>query len=206
MRDNFDRCLALVLAHEGGYVNHPRDPGGETNMGISKRSYPNEDIRNMTRARAAQIYRRDFWNPVRGDDLPAGLDLVAFDAAVNSGVSRGARWLQEALRVAADGRIGPQTIAAARASDHRTIVNAACDRRMAFLRGLSTWGTFGKGWTRRVDAVRADALAMTRPPVTDAAPPPPKPPASAANAPGFGTAVIIAIVAAAVAAYLAGVF
>ena len=160
MRGNFERCLVETLAHEGGYVNHASDPGGETNMGISKRSYPNEDIRNMTRARAAQIYRRDFWDVVRGDELPAGLDMVAFDAAVNSGPSRGARWLQEALGVYADGKVGPLTISAAQSLHRQTIIERAMDIRMAFLQRLSTWPTFGRGWSRRVASVRVAALDM----------------------------------------------
>ena len=161
MRGNFERCLVETLAHEGGYVNHASDPGGETNMGISKRSYPNEDIRNMTRARAAQIYRRDFWDAVRGDELPLGLDLVAFDAAVNSGPSRGARWLQQALGVTADGIIGPQTISAANSwRDQSIVIERALGHRRNFLLGLSTWPTFGLGWTRRVESVRAAALGM----------------------------------------------
>ena len=160
MRSNFNRCLDEVLKHEGGHVDHPRDPGGETNLGISRRSYPNEDIRGMTRDRAAFLYRRDFWNAIRGDDLPAGLDLVAFDAAVNSGVSRGAKWLQQALGVEADGKIGPATIEAAKKADARAAVNRALDIRMAFLRRLATFPTFGKGWTRRVEEVRSAALDM----------------------------------------------
>jgi lysozyme family protein len=160
MKSNFDRCMAHVFKSEGGYVNHPSDPGGETNFGISKRSYPNEDIRNMTKERAAAIYRRDFWNPVRGDDLPAGLDLVAFDAAVNSGVSRGARWLQQALGVAADGKIGPATIEAAKKSDVPAVIVGAISLRRGFLHRLPTWGTFGKGWERRLTSVQTEAQAM----------------------------------------------
>jgi len=170
---NFDAALAVVLDHEGGLVDHPSDPGGLTNMGISKRSYPREDIRGMTRARAAQIYRRDFWNAVRGDDLPAGLDLVAFDAAVNSGPRRGAEWLQAALGVTPDGKIGPVTIAAAAQADVPRVITKATDLRMAFLRRLGTWGTFGKGWSRRVDAVKTTALAMHD--RAQPAPPPPRP-------------------------------
>lgn len=164
MRENFDACLAEVLRHEGGLVDHPRDPGGLTNFGISQRSYPKENIRGMTRERAGQIYRRDFWNAVKGDDLPAGVDLVAFDAAVNSGPLRGAKWLQAGLGVTQDGKIGPATIAAARKSDAGMVINRACDARMAFLRSLGTWPTFGKGWARRVDSVRATALTMAHPP------------------------------------------
>jgi lysozyme family protein len=160
VKSNFNRCLDEVLKHEGGYVNHPRDPGGETNLGISRRSYPKEDIKGMTRERAAFLYRRDFWNAVRGDDLPAGLDLVAFDAAVNSGVSRGAKWLQQALGVEVDGKIGPATIEAAKKADAQATVNRALDIRLAFLRRLATWPTFGKGWGRRVEAVRSAALDM----------------------------------------------
>ncbi|WP_353144959.1 glycoside hydrolase family 108 protein [Paracoccus sp. (in: a-proteobacteria)] len=162
MKSNFDRCLAEVLRHEGGYVNDPADPGGETNMGISKRSYPQENIKGMTRARAAEIYRRDYWNPVRGDELPAGLDLVAFDGAVNSGVSRGAKWLQTAVGVTADGKVGPQTLAAAKAAHPEAVIDRACSARLAWLRTLSTWGHFGKGWTRRVESVRETAIAMAK--------------------------------------------
>ena len=190
MRDNFNVCLTHVLRHEGGLVDHPHDPGGLTNMGISQRSYPREDIRNMTRARAAQIYRRDFWDAVRGDDLPAGLDLVAFDAAVNSGVSRGAKWVQGAVGAQADGKIGPATLMRVSKTDTREAINAACDARMRFLRGLSTFPTFGRGWTRRVDDVRASALGMVRAiPVTDASPA--QPPAATSGGP-----VIAAILAA----------
>lgn len=161
MKSNFETCLAKVLEYEGGYVNDPKDPGGETNYGISKRAYPNENIKGMTRSRAAVIYRRDYWNKVRGDDLPSGLDLVAFDAAVNSGVSRGAKWLQMALGVPADGVIGNKTLSAAAIAHPTTVINRACDYRMAFLRQLGTWGRFGKGWSNRVESVRAKSLAMS---------------------------------------------
>lgn len=174
MKTNFDACLDHVLLFEGGYVNHPSDPGGETNMGISKRSYPRENIKGMTRDRAAQIYRNDFWAPVRGDDLPSGLDLVAFDPAVNSGVSRGAKWLQSALGVTADGKIGPATVAAARAADVQATIDGACDLRLSWLRTLPTWKTFGKGWSRRVESIRDTAKAMAE---AHSARPAPKPPA-----------------------------
>ncbi|MGR3521946.1 MAG: glycoside hydrolase family 108 protein [Paracoccus sp. (in: a-proteobacteria)] len=159
---NFDASLEHVLLFEGGYVNDPRDPGGETNMGISKRSYPREDIRGMTRERAAAIYRRDYWNRVKGDQLPDGIDLVAFDPAVNSGVQRGSRWLQSALGVTQDGKIGPQTVLAAQtATDGVAVIKRACAARMGFLRGLtSLWSTYSRGWTRRVASVEATAVAM----------------------------------------------
>lgn len=125
----------------------------------------------MTRARAAEIYRADFWAKVRGDDLPDGLDMVAFDAAVNSGPSRGAKWLQCALRVEVDGAIGPETLRAARTEIPSQVIIRATESRMAFLRNLKTWRTFGKGWTRRVDSVRTVALEMAQAaPVDDATP------------------------------------
>ena len=202
MKTNFDACLGEVLSHEGGYVNHPSDPGGETNMGISKRSYPNENIKGMTRARAAEIYRRDYWSPVRGDDLPAGLDLVAFDPAVNSGVSRGAKWLQQALGVAADGKIGPATVAAAHKADPFAVIDRACDLRLAWLRTLPTWKTFGKGWSRRVESIRATAKGMAdRPAPTRPAPKPTPAPARGAPAGGCVIAVVV-LAAAAIAAFL----
>lgn len=170
MKSNFRRVLAETLAHEGGWSDHPRDPGGATMKGVTLKTfrsyYPGatkEDLRNITDAQLERIYREGYWDAVRGDELPAGLDLVAFDAAVNSGVSRGAKWLQQALGVTADGKIGPATLAAARAAEPISVIDAALDRRMAFLRGLGTWDVFGKGWTRRVEAVRGAAKAMVAP-------------------------------------------
>lgn len=168
MKSNFPKCLAEVLKHEGGWADHPEDPGGATMKGITIGTYrqyrpgaTKEQLRNISDADVERIYRDGYWNPVRGDDLPAGLDLVAFDAAVNSGVSRGARWVQQALGVTADGQIGPMTIAAAKKSDAVEVIDAALDIRMAFLRSLRTFPTFGRGWTRRVDSVRAVAKAMS---------------------------------------------
>ena len=160
MKANFDACMAEVFKYEGGYVNDQHDPGGETYLGISKRSYPKEDIRNMTRARAAQIYRRDFWDKLRCDELPAGLDLVAFDAAVNSGPSRGAKWLQQALGVAVDGKVGLATIGAAKNTYTPAAVLRAVGFRRAFLKTLPTWERYKNGWTKRLDSVEAVASAM----------------------------------------------
>ena len=163
MKSNFDRCMNEVFAHEGGYVNDPHDTGGETNMGISKRAYPHEDIKGMTRARAAEIYRRDYWDAVRGDDLPFGLDLVAFDAAVNSGVSRGAKWLQQAIGVTPDGKIGPATLAAAKSTYQPAAIMRAIGFRRSFLTQLPGWAHFGAGWDKRLKSVEAEATAMPDP-------------------------------------------
>jgi lysozyme family protein len=168
MRDNYDACLAHVLKNEGGYVDHPEDPGGATNMGITigtlrswrKRPVTKADVKALKLPEVATIYRANYWDAVQGDKLPAGLDLVAFDAAVNSGTSRGAKWLQRALDVNPDGRIGPQTILAAQNADPVNTINRALTYRMDFVRGLGTWATFGKGWTRRMDGVREEALRM----------------------------------------------
>jgi lysozyme family protein len=168
MKDNFAACLPEILRHEGGWADHPKDPGGATMKGVTIGTYAQwkgrkvtkAELRAISAAEVAAIYRRNYWDKVRADDLPAGLDLVAFDAAVNSGPSRGARWLQQALGVTADGKVGPVTIAAAQAADVDDAINRALDVRLAFLRGLRTWPTFGKGWGRRVADVRKKALAM----------------------------------------------
>ena len=160
-KNNFAAVMTEVFRHEGGYVNHPKDPGGETNFGITKRTYPNENIRALTRTRAEFLYRRDFWDRIQGDALPVGIDLVTMDPAVNSGVSRGVKWLQKALAgVAQDGVMGKATLARARASDPLVVIPRACAARMGFLRGLKTWSAFGRGWSRRVASVEAVGVAM----------------------------------------------
>lgn len=165
--DRYSQCIPLVLKHEGGYVNHPADPGGATNKGVTQKTYdgwrdkqglPRQSVRNIADDEVQAIYRRDYWDAIKGDDLPSGVDYAVFDFAVNSGINRASRYLQDVVRVAADGRIGPATLAAVRAMDARDVVNRLCDARMAFLRGLNTFPTFGKGWTARVDEVRVKAL------------------------------------------------
>ncbi|WP_052174723.1 glycoside hydrolase family 108 protein [Paracoccus sanguinis] len=160
MKTNFEAVMEQVFKHEGGYVNHPKDPGGETNFGISKRAHPGVNIRALTKAQAREIYRKSYWNPVRGDDLAAGVDLAVMDYAVNSGVSRSAKALQAVVKVSQDGKIGPQTLKAAAAGNPVEIVKAVCARRMSFLRGLKTWKTFSKGWSRRVAEVEALGVKM----------------------------------------------
>jgi len=129
----FKHAVELILEHEGGYVNHPDDRGLETNFGISKRAYPEVDIKNLTKTEAKEIYRRDYWNRVMGDDLPFPLALVTFDAAVNSGVSRASKWLQTAVEAYPDGVVGPLTVegatAAYNASPYAT-VERCCDLRL----------------------------------------------------------------------------
>ncbi|WP_386681795.1 glycoside hydrolase family 108 protein [Loktanella sp. R86503] len=173
-------CIPRTLAHEGGYVNHPNDPGGATNKGITIGTYrayidPKgsvADLKALTEAQAVKVYKAEYWDKVKGDDLPAGVDYAVFDFAVNSGPSRAATYLQEIVGAAPDGKIGPMTIAAVKAMDAAWIVNQLCNDRMAFLRRLSTFATFGKGWTRRVSDVRAAALLDATAPLTAPTAPP----------------------------------
>lgn len=169
--DAFTRSLPLILAHEGGYVNHPRDPGGATNKGVTQATYDgwrsrqklaNQSVRNITAAEVSAIYRRDYWDKVKGDELPEGVGYAVFDFAVNSGPSRAARFLQKIVGVAQDGMIGPATVAATNALPAATVIDRLCDDRMAFLRSLDTFSTFGKGWARRVTDVRAKAKEWAR--------------------------------------------
>ena len=219
---NFDRSLLLVLKHEGGYVDHSKDPGGATNMGItigtlrqwrSPKPVSKADVKALTRTEAAAIYRANYWRAIRGDDLPAGLDYAVFDFAVNSGIGRAVTFLQNALGVEADVAIGPKTIAVARASNAAAVVADLCDRRLAWLQRLKTWPTFGKGWTRRVEGVRKEGVAMARaafipdhpaavehvqpPPPPDVEPPmpvPPSPSVPASSKQAVGLAAVVAAI------------
>ena len=146
----FDYFIERVLSHEGGYVNDPRDPGQETRWGISKRAYPQVDIRNLTRAQAVDIYRRDFWQRVRGDELPRGFAFQALDAAVNHGIGNAVRWMQRAAGVADDGVIGPVTLAAVQRAQPADLVLRFNAERLRFYAKLTTFATFGRGWVNRV--------------------------------------------------------
>jgi lysozyme family protein len=168
MQSSYDEALRRLLVHVGGYSNHPDDPGGPTNFGITIFDYRRyvkpdagaADVRAMTLDEAKAIYRAKYWDALRGDQLPAGLDYAVFDYGVNSGVSRGAKVLQRILGVADDGIVGPVTLAAVKACDCKATIAALCDERLRFLQSLRTWPVFGKGWARRVAEVRAAALAM----------------------------------------------
>lgn len=146
----FDHAFEKVIGHEGGYIADSRDPGGETKYGISKRAYPNEDIKNLTLARAKQIYKRDYWDKCRCDDLPFEVRFDVFDAAVNSGVRQASIWLQRAVGAKPDGVIGNLTIKAAQQMDGMTIAMRMNGERLKFMTDLATWPHFGKGWARRI--------------------------------------------------------
>lgn len=147
---SFDNAFKNTLLHEGGYGNHPADPGGETKYGISKRSYPDVDIGGLTLDDARRIYRRDFWDALRLDELPEVLAETVFDAAVNSGKRPAVIWLQKSLGIEADGALGPKTIAAANAADPYLMTMRFNGRRLEFLADLRTWNVFGRGWAKRV--------------------------------------------------------
>lgn len=192
MKGNFDRCLALLFGDEGGYANDRRDNGGPTNFGITQgtldswrvgQGRASEPVRNITRTEAADIYRARYWDTVKGDQLPAGLDYVVFDGAVNSGPGRSVKWLQQALMQTMDGAIGPVTLAAASKADVSKTIADIKTIRMAFLRSHDDWDAFGRGWTNRVDSVTSDALAMVAAPAAPLPQPKPVPPAAPAADP-----------------------
>lgn len=181
MHSNLDRALDQVLKHEGGYVNHPNDPGGPTNLGVTLANFKRyvdpkgtiDDLKKLTVAQARTVFERQYWDAVRGNQLPSGLDYAVFDFAVNSGPSRAAKFLQAVVGVVQDGVIGPETLKAIEAHANTVrLVQQLCDKRLAWLRGLKTWPSFGKGWESRVNDVRLTGSLWASEP-TVAAPLPP---------------------------------
>ncbi|MBA1157744.1 glycoside hydrolase family 108 protein [Microvirga mediterraneensis] len=179
--ETFGRALSLVLKHEGGYVDHPKDPGGATNRGITLttlsawrgRRVSKAEVKALTVEEAGAIYRANYWNVVKGDDLPAGLDYAVFDFAVLSGPARAAKHLQALVGTKADGVIGPQTLAAVRAGQPADLVRKLTKSRFEFLSSLPTWPVFGKGWRSRIVGVEQQARAMITAPAAPAPVPPP---------------------------------
>lgn len=145
---NFDRAFETVIGHEGGYVNDPRDPGGETKYGISKRAYPNEDIKNLTLNRAKELYKRDYWDSIDAESIPGVARLMVFDCSVNCGVTAAKKILQRAVGVKDDGIIGPKTRAAI--GNTPDIEQRFAGFWLQYYTDLPGWPTYGKGWTRRV--------------------------------------------------------
>ncbi len=171
-KTNFDNCLKVILHHEGGYVNHPSDPGGRTNLGVTQRvyeewvGYPVTEriMRGLTVGHVQTLYKVKYWDVVKAGELPAGLDLCVFDFAVNAGPSRSAKYLQRMVGVTDDGQIGPRTLSAVtqyvRGVGLSTAISKFQDMRRNYYRKLGTFPTFGKGWLRRVAEVEAEALKM----------------------------------------------
>lgn len=177
--EDFRLCFAETLSHEGGFVNHPLDPGGMTNLGVTRKTWAawtgrkvsevsEAEMRALTPEKVVTVYHQNYWQAVRGDDLPRGVNMMVFDIAVNSGPSRAVRMLQKGInslrgrvKVSVDGRIGPKTIAAAASADSAELIKAIANSRLWFYFDLSTFKTFGKGWMARLVDVTYEAACMT---------------------------------------------
>lgn len=163
--DTFTRALAVILRHEGGFVNHPKDPGGMTNLGVTRATWEawtgkpatETDMRALTPETVAPVYRKNYWDKLRCDDLPPALALCVFDFGVNAGPARAARYLQKLVGTAQDGVVGPQTVEAVKGWSAAEAVRLYQESRRSYYRSLSTFATFGRGWLRRVDEVEQEA-------------------------------------------------
>lgn len=167
-RGNLKTCLPIVLHHEGGWADHPKDPGGATMKGVTigtfadfkGRRVTKDELKNISDADLSAIYKRGYWDAVEGESLQHGVDLAVFDLAVNSGPGRAARTLQKVVKVKQDGKIGVVTLTVQTKLRGDDLVKLICSSRMSFLRGLRHWSTFGKGWSRRVADIEARGVAM----------------------------------------------
>jgi len=168
VKGNFEPSLAAVLQHEGGFVNHPADPGGMTNLGVTKAVWEEfcgkpateQDMRNLTKAMVAPLYKKRYWDACRCDEMPAGIDYLVFDFAVNAGCVRSAKTLQQALRIQTDGIIGPVTLQAIKDFDAKQLIEDFSKTKENFYRRLPTFATFGKGWLNRVEGSKKIAKGM----------------------------------------------
>ena len=172
MKENFDRAVAHMLKSEGGFQADPRDPGNSngtsTNLGVTQRVWEGwvghpvgeQEMRNLSTSDVTPLYRKKYWDAIQGDALPSGVDYCVFDTAVNSGAGRAIKLLQRAVGVTQDGLLGPNSLAAILVSDVGSLIDKYCDVRNEFLQSLSTFDTFGKGWTRRISEVNLKAKEM----------------------------------------------
>ena len=168
MKNNFDKCLAMLLEHEGGYVNSEFDKGGMTNLGVTKRVYEDwvdrkvseQEMRDLTPDDVAPIYKKEYWDRVKGDYLPSGVDWCAFDWAVNSGSGRPAKAIQRAVGAKVDGAIGKQTVGLVMGKDPKFIIDYVYTVRRAFYEGLDDYKHFGRGWSRRNTETLHQAMKM----------------------------------------------
>lgn len=166
--ENWEKCLKLILHHEGGYVNHPKDPGGETNLGVTKRVYEEwggtKDMKDLTVEDVSPIYKKNYWDRIKGDELPSGLDLCVFDFGVNAGTGRAAKFLQRLVDTTVDGGIGPNSLRAINEHVSRWSIEQTIDdyqaERQKYYEKLKTFETFGRGWTRRVQETTKEAMNM----------------------------------------------
>ena len=168
MKSNFDKCLAMLLEHEGGYVNSKHDRGGMTNLGVTKRVYDEwigresteQEMRDLTPDDVAPIYKKNYWDRVKGDQLPSGVDWCAFDWAVNSGSGRPAKAIQRAVGATQDGAIGNQTLGLVAEKDPKFIIDYVYTVRQAFYESLDDFKHFGRGWSRRNTETLHQAMKM----------------------------------------------
>ena len=168
MNRNWNKSFDLVIVNEGGYVDNKLDPGGATNWGCTQAVWEGyighkvsvDDMKALTKEDVKPLYKKRYWDAIHGDALPSGLDYCLFDCAINSGVNRSAKIIQEIVGVFADGAIGNNTVSAITQLNPVTAINEFCDKRQAFLESLKTFPVFGKGWSKRVSEVRTRALEM----------------------------------------------
>ena len=168
MKHNFDKCLKMLLHHEGGFVNHPRDPGGMTNLGVTRTVYEKwvgrkvsaQEMKDLKTEDVAPLYKQKYWDRCKCDELPSGLDWSVFDWAVNSGTGRSAKALQGIIGAVQDGGIGPKTLKLVEEHTPKQMIEKMHDKRQGFYEGLKTFDTFGKGWTRRNYETREKALEL----------------------------------------------
>jgi len=168
MNSNWQKSFELMLKSEGGYVNNPADPGGMTNLGVTKATWENwvgrasdeAEMRSLTPEKVEPLYKKKYWDAVRGDELPAGISYLLFDFAVNAGVGRSIKTLQSAIGVTSDGGFGPMTMAAVQAIDPKELIERFSQAKEDFYRSLQTFATFGRGWLNRVADVKLKATSM----------------------------------------------
>jgi lysozyme family protein len=168
MQGNFKECLDLVLKAEGGWVNHPSDPGGETNLGVTKRvweeyvGHPVESLKKLTKDDVAPLYEQKYWRPCYGEVLPRGLDFVVFSMGVNAGPGRSVKLLQSSIGCVPDGVIGPATRGLISDSNSATLIGKFSEARREYYRSLKNFPIFGKGWLNRVNHEETEAFNMVK--------------------------------------------
>tara|TARA_R100001163_G_C5036274_1_gene175393 strand:+ start:179 stop:688 length:510 start_codon:yes stop_codon:yes gene_type:complete len=168
MKQNFDKCLTMLLKHEGGFVDHPKDPGGMTNLGVTKAVYDKwigresseAEMRALTQDDVAPIYKKNYWDRCKCDELPSGADWSVFDWAVNSGTGRASKAMQKIVGAKQDGAIGPKTLQMIANKEPKFLIEKMYDQRQSFYEKLNTFETFGRGWTRRNKETKETALEM----------------------------------------------
>ena len=168
MKENWFKSFELLLASEGGFANHPSDPGGMTNLGVTKATWENwigrasdeAEMRGLTPEKVEPLYKKKYWDAVRGDELPTGLDYLVFDFAVNAGAGRAIKTLQTALGVTPDGGFGPITLKEVQTVEPANLIKRFSKAKETFYQSLTQFPTFGKGWLNRVADVKTKAFSM----------------------------------------------